>query len=111
MFGCLLGLFSVMVASFAQVLLKKSAERYEDTSFIQKFLNAGVLIAYIMLFLSLFLNTFVLKTLQLKYLPCLTATSFLWVLLFSRIFLKEHPTKNKLLGIAIIIVGVIVAQF
>lgn len=98
--GWALGLLSVLIASFSQVLLKKAAQKQQN-NFIKKFLNVWVICGYILLFGSLFINTFVLRKLELKFLPCITATSFFWVLLFSRIFLGERPSKNKIIGIII----------
>ena len=108
--GWALGLLSVLVASFSQILLKKAAQKQQN-NFIKKFLNVWVICGYILLFGSLFINTFVLRKLELKFLPCITATSFFWVLLFSRIFLGERPSKNKIIGIIMIFIGVIVCQF
>ena len=104
--GWALGLLSVLIASFSQILLKKAAQKQQN-NFIKKFLNVWVICGYILLFGSLFINTFVLR----KFLPCITATSFFWVLLFSRIFLGERPSKNKIIGIIMIFIGVIVCQF
>ena len=108
--GWILGLLSVLIASFSQILLKKAVQKQQN-NFIKKFLNVWVICGYILLFGSLFINTFVLRKLELKFLPCITATSFFWVLLFSRIFLGERPSKNKIIGIIMIFIGVIVCQF
>ena len=108
--GWALGLLSVLIASFSQILLKKAAQK-KQKNFLQKFLNIWVICGYILLLGSLFINTFVLRKLELKFLPCITATGFFWVLLFSRIFLGERPSKNKIIGIVMIFIGVIVCQF
>lgn len=108
--GWSLGIVSVVIASLAQILLKRAAE-VEEKKFINKFLNLRVVTAYVLLFFSLFVNTFVLRHLELKILPCITATSFLWILLFSYLFLGEKPSSNKVIGMVMIMVGVIVAQF
>lgn len=110
MIGWIIGMCSVIIASFAQILLKKSAETGSQ-SFIKKFLNIKVVSSYILLFISMFINTFVLRHLELKILPCITATSFLWILLFSYLFLGEKPSTNKVIGMLMIMAGVIVAQF
>ncbi len=110
MIGWIIGTCSVIIASFAQILLKRSAE-VKAESFIKKFLNIKVVSSYMLLFVSMFVNTFVLRHLELKILPCITATSFLWILLFSYLFLGEKPSSNKVIGMIMIMVGVIVAQF
>lgn len=110
MIGWTLGLISVIIASLSQILLKKAADT-NTNGFLRKFLNFKVISAYILLFASMFVNTFVLQKLDLKYIPCITATSFLWILIFSNLFLGEKPTKNKVIGIILIMIGVIMAQF
>lgn len=107
--GWILGIISVIIASLSQILLKKAAE-INTSGFIRRFFNLKVICAYILLFGSMFVNTFVLKKMDLKYLPCITSTSFLWILLFSYVFLGEKPSRNKISGILLIILGVIVAQ-
>lgn len=110
MIGWIVGICSVIIASFAQILLKKSAETGAE-SFIKKFLNLKVISSYVLLFISMFINTFALRRLELRILPCITATSFLWILLFSYLFLGEKPSAKKVIGMILIMVGVIVAQF
>lgn len=107
--GWSLGIVSAIIASFAQILLKKAAEISSD-NFFKKFLNVRVIAAYSLLAISLFVNTFVLRYLELKVLPCITATGFLWILLFSYLFLGEKPPLNKLIGTVMIMAGVLVAQ-
>lgn len=49
----LLGILSVVIASFSQVLLKKGAMNKYD-SFIKEYLNFWVITGYLMMFVSLF---------------------------------------------------------
>ena len=100
---------SVFMASAAQILLKKSADA-QNKSFLKKFLNAKVLIAYIILFTSLFINTIALKHVDLKFVPFITSTSFIWILLLSFAFLKERPSNKKVIGAIIIIIGVVISR-
>ena len=86
--GWALGLLSVLIASFSQILLKKAAQKQQN-NFIKKFLNVWVICGYILLFGSLFINTFVLRKLELKFLPCITATSFLGIVIFAHFFGRE----------------------
>ena len=50
--GWALGLLSVLIASFSQILLKKAAQKQQN-NFIKKFLNVWVICGYILLFGSL----------------------------------------------------------
>ena len=81
--GWALGLLSVLIASFSQILLKKAAQKQQN-NFIKKFLNVWVICGYILLFGSLFINTFVLRKLELKFLPCITAVSYTHLDVYKR---------------------------
>ncbi len=100
---------AVIIAAVSQVLLKKEANNKHET-FIGKFMNAKVILAYILLFGSLFLNTVALRNMELTVLPCITASSFIWILLFSYIYLGERPGKNKIIGSLIIAAGIIISR-
>ena len=100
---------AVLIASASQVLLKKKASK-APKSFLKKFLNGPVILSYILLFGSMALNSLALRRMEMSVLPCITATSFLWIMILSAIFLGEKPTKNKIIGILMILVGVVVSH-
>ena len=74
---------SVIVASFSQVLLKKSAAKKYD-NVIKEYLNPYVIIGYMMM----------------------VGTTVLTILSFF--FFKEPITKRKVFGNALILLGIIV---
>ena len=43
-------------------------------------------------------------------LPCITATSFIWVFLFGFLILRERPTRRKIAGVAIILLGIAISR-
>lgn len=100
---------AVIIASASQVLLKKKAVK-APKSFLKKFLNWPVILSYSLLFLSMVLNSLALRTMDMSVLPCITATSFLWIMILSAIFLGEKPTRRKVLGVAMILVGVLISH-
>lgn len=104
-----LSLLATLLAAGAQVFLKTSANQTGNESFLKKFLNKRVILSYSIMLVSLTLNTLALRMMPLKILPAITATSFIWILLLSMIFLKEKPSRNKILGTAIIFVGVLIS--
>lgn len=107
----LIYIVSVFLASVAQILLKKSADtEAHRISLLKRFFNIKVMIAYIILFTTLFINTLILKYIDLKYIPFITSTSFLWVLVLSYIFFKDKPSKKKVIGVFFIIIGVIISR-
>ena len=82
---------SVIVASFSQVLLKKSAAKnYENV--IKENLNPYVIIAYMMM-----VGTTVL-----------TILGYSLIMILSFFFFKEPITKRKVFGNALILLGIIV---
>ncbi len=105
--GIWLALAAVFIAAVAQVFLKKQATK-PAKNFIMKFLNFNVVFGYSLMLISTVLNVLALRTLNLGILPAIEATSYLWVLLFSAIFIKEKPTKNKILGLLVIIGGIVI---
>jgi drug/metabolite transporter (DMT)-like permease len=42
--------------------------------------------------------------------PCITATSFVWVFVMGVLILKEKVSRRRALGVAIIILGVIISR-
>lgn len=101
---------AVLVSTASQILLKRQAGATTKKGFIWKFLNARVIIAYGMLFMSLALNQVALIHVGVSVLPCITATSFIWIFLFGAIFLKERPTRRKILGVVIILAGIAISR-
>lgn len=105
----MLYLFSVFIASLSQILLKMQANNHYE-SFIRKFLNVKVIVAYIMLFGSLVLNSIALSDMNISLVPYITATSFFWVMILSFLFLREKPQPRKIVGVIIIFVGIVVSR-
>ena len=102
-----LGLLSVVIASFSQVLLKKGAMRQYD-SFLKEYLNPFVIIGYIMMFGSVFLTMIVYRGLNFMSVPVLEAVGYVLVPILSYFFFREMLTKKKVVGILFILVGICV---
>lgn len=98
---------SVLVASISQILLKISANK-EHKNIIKEYLNPHVILGYILLFASTILTILALKGMELKNLPIIEASGYIYVLIFSALVLKEKITKKKIIGNIIIILGIIV---
>lgn len=102
-----IGLLSVTIASFSQVLLKKGAMKKYD-SFIKEYLNVFVILGYIMMFGSVFLTMLVYRGLNFMSVPVLEAIGYVLVPVLSYFFFKEKLTKRKIMGSLFILVGVCV---
>lgn len=103
----MLGILSVTIASFSQVLLKKGAMNTYD-SFIREYLNIWVIAGYVMMFASVFLTMIVYRGVDFMNVPVLEAFGYVLVPVLSYIFFKESLTRRKMLGIACILMGIII---
>jgi len=103
----LLVVFSVLMASFAQILLKKGAIMTHP-SFVREYVNGWVIGGYFILGASMLINIFAMsRGVQLKELSVIESFSYLFVPLLSTLFFKEVISKKKILAIAMIMAGVI----
>lgn len=100
-------LFSVFISSCSQIALKKSANR-RHKNLIKEILNPVVLGAYIFLFGSSLLTTVSYKGVPLSLGPVLEATSYIYIVILSRMFLKEKISWKKLGGNLLIIAGILI---
>ena len=91
-----IGLLSVIIASFSQILLKKGAMKKYD-SFIKEYLNVFVILGYIMMFGSVFLTMLVYRGLNFMSVPVLEAVGYVLVPVLSYFFFKEKLTKRKIM--------------
>jgi len=103
----LLALFSGVLSSLSQILLKRSAMR-SDGSFLSQYLNWRVLAGYGITFLCMVLVIVAYRGMDYKLGSVLEALGYVYIMLWSRIFFKERITKSRLLGNALIIAGVVI---
>lgn len=100
-------LLSVTIAGFSQILLKKGAMRPHE-SFLKDYLNAPVIVGYIMMFISVLATMFAYRGLPMMTVPVIEALGFVLVPVLSFFFFREKFTKTKIIGIFIIILGIII---
>lgn len=98
---------SVIVASFAQILLKKSAEKTYSSP-IREYLNVYVIFGYGLMFLSMFITIMAYSGLDFTNVPVIESLGYIVVMILSYFFFKEKITKRKLLGMAVIMAGIFV---
>ena len=95
-------ILSIIIASFSQILLKKGSERKNI------YFNFYTIIGYGLMFLSAIMTLISYKGIDLSYGQVLQSMSFLFVILFSKIFLNEKISKNHLIGMITIIIGILI---
>lgn len=103
-------IFSVFISAFSQVLLKKSALK-TYSSFLREYLNIYVIPAYAIYFLAVFLDLLALRKVPVSFVPVAEASSYVFVLLFGKIFFDEQFSKRKILAMILIMTGIVVFVF
>ena len=97
----------VLMAASAQIMLKKSAGKTFDSK-LKEYLNIPVLAAYAIFFVSTLCTVFAYRNLPLALGPILGATEYIFVAIFSRVFLQEKVAREKLAGLVLIVIGVLI---
>lgn len=103
----LVALFSVVIASFSQVMLKLGAGR-KYPSKIREYLNVYVITGYGMLFVSMILTIVAYSRLSYLSVPVVEAVGYVLVPVLSYFIFKEKLTGKKILGILFILAGIII---
>ena len=103
----LLLVLSVVVASLSQILLKKSAEK-SYPSLLREYLYPWVISGYGLMVVSTLLTVGGYAGLEYKNGAVIESLGFVLVMLLSRLFFREKITKKKLIGNALILLGIVV---
>ena len=101
-------LLSAFFSAVSQLLLKLSAKDTHKNK-IFEYLNFKVIAGYGLLMLTLLMNTWAYQGVEYKVGPVLNSTSYVFVMLLGRLFLKEKVTPKKIAGICLIVVGICVS--
>lgn len=83
----------------------------EHGNFIKEYLNIKVILGYTLMGLSTLGAIIAYRGIELKNGPILESVGYAFIFILSWVFLKEQPSRNKVLGIALIIAGIIVSSF
>lgn len=103
----ILFLFSVFVSSVSQIVLKSSANK-KCERWIEEYLNVRVIVAYGLFFASSLLTVFAYKYVPLSMGPILEASGYVFVSVLGHYILKEKVGKRKIVGLAVILIGIII---
>ncbi len=98
---------AVIISSFSQILLKKSATHKYD-SFIREYMNPYVIVGYGMMVVSTLLIIAAYRGLDYKNGPIIESLGYILVMVLSYVFFREKVSGRKILGYALILLGVIV---
>lgn len=103
----ILFVFNVFLASCAQVMLKKSANR-DYSSKMKEYFNPYVIAAYSIFVINTMVSIYCYRFLELKQGGILQMFAYVFVLIFDRVFFKGKITQKKLFGVFMIIMGIVV---
>ncbi|MCI8779913.1 MAG: EamA family transporter [Lachnospiraceae bacterium] len=95
------------LAALSQLILKSAAKRSENRGG-KRIFNLKVIIAYCILFMTIFMSMFAMRFISYKYVPVLTTISYVFVFLLSYFVLKEHITKKQIMGVFLILLGIVI---
>lgn len=97
----------IFIAAVAQIILKKSALIKRERE-IFNYLNPYVISAYIIQFGTILANMIIHRYIDFKVYSAFAGLSYVFVILLSKVFLKEDITRKRWLGMGLIVAGVAV---
>ncbi|MCI8326590.1 MAG: EamA family transporter [Lachnospiraceae bacterium] len=100
-------ILAVVVSSFSQILLKKSANK-EHENLIKEYLNPYVIIGYGMMVVSTILMILAYHKIEYKNGPVIESLGYLLIMFLSFLFFKEPITKKKICGNLLILLGIFI---
>lgn len=102
-------IIAALIASFSQILLKKSALiKYDKKR--QIYLNPLVITAYGLFFVSTIFTVIGYKDVPISIGTFLTSSSYVFVPVLSYIFFNESITKRTFIGLSFILLGIMIAN-
>ena len=103
----LLLLFSVFISSVSQILLKKSALE-SHSSWLKEYLNIKVISAYFLFFCAVLIDLIALKFVPVSFVPVIETSSYIFIIIFSRIIFKEKISLKQYSAIVLILAGILI---
>lgn len=93
-----------VIGSFGAVFLKMGAGRLDGS--VLSFVNTRLVLGITLFLGSSVFYAFGIKGGQLSVLYPMVSLGYIWTLLWSRLFFNEPFTREKFLGLALILLGV-----
>ena len=100
-------LSSAAITAFSQIILKKSADK-KHKGFIFEYINPYVLFSYVCYFGVLVLNVFIYTKVDYRFGVVINSMASVFVILFSKLMLKETITRRRICGNILIILGIVI---
>lgn len=98
---------SAAITAFSQILLKKSAD-IPHKAVIFEYFNPFVVLSYVCYIGVLALNVFIYTRIDYRFGVVINSLSTVFVMVLSRVLLKEKMTLRHILGNSLIVAGIVV---
>lgn len=99
-------IIATLIGSIGPILMKLST-KHEKFSIIGMIKNPKVILGAGAMFVSVLVYKLALKGGELSVLYPFASLNYLWITLISKFYLKEQINKQKIIGISLIILGII----
>jgi eamA-like transporter family len=99
-------IISGLITASSQILLKKSASKKYQHMFFE-YLNPYVIVSYIFYVGVLVLNVFIYTGIDYRFGVVINSLAMVFVMILSKLILKERITKGRVVGNALIVLGII----
>ena len=103
----ILMLSSAAITAFSQIILKKSADK-KHKGFIFEYINPYVLFSYVCYFGVLVPNVFIYTKVDYRFGVVINSMASVFVMVFSKLMLKETITRRRIWGNVLIILGIVI---
>jgi len=102
----LLALIGSLLTSLSQVLLKYGAVFTKNKPLLFSFFNLFTFSGYFIFVIVILINLIAFQNLEMKIVPVILAANFVFLMLLSRLILKEKITSGNMISIFFIFIGV-----
>ena len=97
-------IFSIIIASYAQILLKKGAANKKNI-----YVNKHTIIGYLLMIVSTFFSLIGYRGVSMSLSQVLQVLGFFFVAIFSYLMLNEKITKRIKIGLIIVVIGILIS--
>ncbi|MGN1433701.1 MAG: EamA family transporter [Ruminococcus sp.] len=96
---------SAFITAVSQIMLKVSANK-KHRHFVFEYLNPYVMLSYAGYVLVLVINVIIYTKIDYRFGVVINSLSTVLIMVLSKLILKETMTKKKIIGNALIILGI-----
>lgn len=97
----LISFFLIVINTLGQIFLKKAADKSTKKVYLLVF-------GYSLFFIAIVVSFYLMKIIELKYFTVIMSLIYITVLLSSIYIFKESLNKYKIIGTALVILGIII---